>query len=778
MDDERKTQLLSQLIPLHQEPDFPQIFLRMTQDESKNDQFLLKMELNRLTAPTQRVIDLRGKVDGKCREYPHEEIIHYLDDIGIRTFKNLLEQYGHYALGVFEAMQHTQNNLRELRNNPHPPQLPQVRTQIKALQFGYYHDRVEERVYISLPIEIENSDGARCPGMSSNMSLSGIKIRFDHDEAPNIGESLTIYFTGLEKLFANEVLSRGTKYRVLDYQSNDKGLWIRLKLIKLDDEFNQFFKKFLNAYKGRYRVDVIHLLDAIITKSYQQFFLPRSASLPLYFKGEAPPVLHYVLRNDNNQTTLAYWRNEHHQNLLGQLFHKPRMTRISLHDSGKTLIYSFIHSYNRQLYFYSATHDELMEYPALRELFFHFGSGKISWRIFEFQWQRINLSHAFPPQIIPNQPQSFDEKIIKEQLSCLSFMGLLTDITNEHHSAYYHQRFQSDLNPNELAPFGQYRYPIPDINIVAHKYLQLRKETRYQYRSLAEVSKGIKSEIGWITNFSPGGMKIELDNPLPVQTGDEILISLPQFQKLVKTYRLDKLPYRIVNLQNSRQTVHLQALTEQHEGRRFFTQLIANNMDKLDQTPEIHAMEGLSEALRNLYCHELCKHVLYINKEGSRLKLRALAYGEAQSPLDEILCLSREQHSADLTSLMRQEQWHDWLFKPLKALPQEGALSFRLLLALHRKNKQVIAVRRECDFTSRDEVALFVQQALENGSFRYLELKAYRVNRPDTDYIQNEMDYVTHYAIHRAKELEDELWHIFSVVEINDITNEWLALQL
>ena len=43
--------LLDQLIPLVREPDFEEIFARLTHEESRNTQFLLKMELKRKCAP-------------------------------------------------------------------------------------------------------------------------------------------------------------------------------------------------------------------------------------------------------------------------------------------------------------------------------------------------------------------------------------------------------------------------------------------------------------------------------------------------------------------------------------------------------------------------------------------------------------------------------------------------------------------------------------------------------------------------------------------------------
>lgn len=781
MDKDQQQELLGRLIPLHREPDFNQIFERVLAKANKNDKFLLKMELNRLVAPTQRLIDLRGKVDGECTQYQYSNQTHYLDEVGIKTFENLIKKYGHYCNGVYEAMQQTENNFRVMQESNSSPRIKPLPTAIPAIQFGHYHGRVEERMYLSVPLELKAGDEMIYEAMSSNMSMSGMRIRLapDCELALEVDDTITIYFTGLEKEFANPVLGRGTEYQLLASERDEKGLWLRLKIVESDSEFNRFFSQFLTSYKGRYRVDVVNLVEAILTKSYQQFFLAQNNSLPLYFIGDEIPQLRFALANDTNQNILAYWRNEFHQNLLGQLFHSARMARFADKDSGQTLIYSFVHSYERKLFFHSATHEELIEYPTLRQLFFHFGAGKTSWRVFLFQWKKCDSSHGFLPPIIPGQTARHDERQIRSALEGLSLVGSLTDITIDSHAEFYQQRFQSDLNPNDLARFGQYRYPIPAVRVVAQQYLQLRKEERYQYRSLADVGSPYGDEVGWVNDFSIRGLRIELDNPLPLKVGDIITVSLPQFQQLVTRYKLTDLPYKVVNIQHSQRVIHLQAEGQHHQGSLFFSKLIANNLDKLNRAPELKVLEGLSDSLRHIYCHELFKQVLFIERKGSQLALRTLAYGAMPSALDGLCHLSREKKSADLQQIMRPEQWQEWFIQPLKEMEQhQRPITLRLMLAIHRTNQSVIAVRRESDFENRQQASEFVTQAMSNGLFRYIEVRFGRVIRPDTGYIRDELTYMERYATHRVKELETQLWDVYGIAELQDLTAEWQALLL
>ena len=50
-----------------------------------------------------------------------------------------------------------------------------------------------------------------------------------------------------------------------------------------------------------------------------------------------------------------------------------------------------------------------------------------------------------------------------------------------------------------------------------------------------------------------------------------------------------------------------------------------------------------------------------------------------------------------------------------------------------------------------------------------------RTGRPDTDYLSNELSYVSQYALHKAKELEEALWSVTGVGDVVDITEEALS---
>ena len=73
--------IIEELKPMINEPEFNQILNQVAATISKQKRFLLKMELMRLARPCIRLIYLRGLVDGDCQLYEHQGKDHYLDEL-------------------------------------------------------------------------------------------------------------------------------------------------------------------------------------------------------------------------------------------------------------------------------------------------------------------------------------------------------------------------------------------------------------------------------------------------------------------------------------------------------------------------------------------------------------------------------------------------------------------------------------------------------------------------------------------------------------------------
>ena len=130
------------------DPSFDKIFAQATSSLSKPDQFLLKMEMARLSQPVARFIDLRGQVAGDVKPYEHEGKQHFMDSVAIAVFEEEVARHGKYTLAVYEAVMHTENNYKVMQkkqeeqdNNVAVDNKPKSGN--KLIRFASYESRCE-----------------------------------------------------------------------------------------------------------------------------------------------------------------------------------------------------------------------------------------------------------------------------------------------------------------------------------------------------------------------------------------------------------------------------------------------------------------------------------------------------------------------------------------------------------------------------------------------------------------------------------------------------------
>ena len=157
----QQTEILSlaeQLIPAYQADDFDFVLSQLTEGHSPAFRLLVKMELNRIMAPCSRAIDLRGRVQGECREYLLDGLSHWLDDVAFNAYHKNIKKFGAYTEGVWEAMQNTHNNFRimQQRGQRSDRELTSAKSpyELEPVTLGYDLKRKENRLKLSSQVEI------------------------------------------------------------------------------------------------------------------------------------------------------------------------------------------------------------------------------------------------------------------------------------------------------------------------------------------------------------------------------------------------------------------------------------------------------------------------------------------------------------------------------------------------------------------------------------------------------------------------------------------------
>ncbi len=803
--------IIDQLKALTKSAEFEPLFLQLTADLAKSKQFLLKMELKRLAQPCDFFIDLRGHVDGEVRPYNYRDKTHYMDDQAVRLFETGIAQFGQYTLGVYEEVMNADNNFRVMHrketaqrlqsvlqkntltttaSEPEPETSADNNDGIKLIQFGHYISRREERMNFGIDVEVR-FDNNRFMASTSDLSVSGCKLKIPKGREAEVGQHINIAFKGLEQEFTLE-LAHGVDYQLLDIEQQDKFSYWRLKRLADDQEqqFSRFLQQFIHGNKRRYKVNLDNATDAVITKGYEQFFLPHINCLPVFFNlMDKVVTARFALTTDYNKHIWHYFLDEQQQPVLPALLTAKRLNQLLKQDTEQksALLYTFTHAAKGKLYFYSATNIELEESLALRQLFFGFGAGKNSFRVFQLCLLRTSDQDATQHYAIPAGAHQQSEvatrppPLIQGIIKTLRFIVSLTDISQQHSSFWYQQYTYAPEQLRELNQFACRRAAItaPCEAIPVH-YVNLRAESRYLYKTSISIEQGadLPSIQGFSRDFSAGGLQIETEQAVTFSKGQRVLLALPDLQKITNKFQLQQLPYEVMAVSKSKTIMNLRVPpTEQsHPGRLFFQQLIQSNRAKLTLAEETPKYPGMSEALRNMYLKVQNSFAFYVHRKGIRYDVNVVGRGLQLNLLHRLLSLPQGQaDTLQLEPLLQNNAANLQFASQLKNMKRfDAPYSYELYMRLSAGSVDPAKLSSHYDyeFNTEQDKQDFIRQALQQDLLFAFKIFLSRTGRLDADYITKELNYISIYAIHKAKSLEEELWSVAGVGEVLDISAE------
>jgi hypothetical protein len=787
--------------------DFETNFAAMTQHLSKTDRFLLKMELKRLAAPCTRLIDLRGHVDGECRAFEHDERTHFLDDIAIKVFKDNIEFYHGYTFGVYEAVMNTENNFRVIYQNEKSNIGKSVITEnakvfeksqypAKLFTFGPYYNRSEERMNFAIVLELFlDNDKKEYECSSSDISVNGCKFRFNYSNKVTVGQIVNIRFSGLEEEFQFGK-DKTFPFEIKNIQKVDKTQLIGCQRVNESkqsvDSFKQFLQGFIQGNKRRYKVNLDNTINAIQSRSFEQFSLPKSNELPVFIEDSNGVALpRYALTCNNNQSTYQYWQDENRHSTLNCLITADRILRMKKSASlGKQLlVYSFIHKSQGKHYFYTADDQQLNNDISFKKQFLGFAASKSSFAIMQLSIINVDVSKAYSPFTLSNTLTKNNEYLnlpipndAIETLHNIPYVVVVNDISSSTGIKQYQQLSFDNIETARLKSFGHKRLTSALVmDEVGINYKNQRQEPRFKYKTPVELEIEGISCSGKSHDFSILGLKLELDKPSVLNKSDVVYLTFPALQKITSAFELKVLPYEVMRINKKKTVVNLRVYVEKHQhmGRAFFKALINKNRDKL--TPDEYALmiPGLAKALRNIYSRSVTIPSLMVQTSGSRYKLEAIVCGSPQDKLLPVMKqLSDRSAFYNLYPLLNNLQSTNSMTSSLKKMQTDDApIPETLYIAINLDNEmvdQAVTTKLLSELASPMLQKMFISRALSRGLFFCIQMKLSRTDEPDMDHLNPELSYITSYAIHRGKQIEQDIWSVSGVIQLLDITQETL----
>lgn len=789
--------------------DFDTKFSALTKAIPKTETFLLKMELKRLASPCTRLIDLRGLVDGECRTFEYEGRMHFLDELAVKSFEESIAYYGSYTFGVYEAVKNTKNNFRVIYQNEQsgiqsgtPAKstkndeqqiLDKVQYPATFYQFGDYHDRIEERMNFAIPliVTLENDDVIE--STCSDLSISGCKFRFKSETKLVVGQSIRLRFSGLEQEFQFGDDSNFS-YTVCNVITDEVNQLIGVKrTTKQDnDSFSQFLSGFIQGNKRRYKINLDNTINALQGRMFEQFVLPKSNELPVFIELINEELLpRYVLTTNNNQGVFQYWKDEKHLSTLHFLLKKERLAYLKSSSSkGTTLIvYSFIHHNKGQSFFYSADEQELKKNTVFAREFLGFAASKKSFCASELSYLAVDGDNAESPYALSNTLTKKNEYLnlplsedVYSTLDNVPAIVVIKDITHSQMVTDYQSLPFENIDKILLKALGHKRsktsLTIDELGIV---YKNHRQESRFNYITPTVIeADGVKWQ-GNSHDFSTLGLKVELENSAVLNKGDVVNLSFPKLQKITSAFDLNQLPYEVMRINKQKKIVNLRVYVKKHQhiGRSFFKLLIEKNKDKLTTDEYTDLIPGLAKGLRTLYAGKLTSQSLVVQTSGSRYKIETITSSSTKDDLlAEMNQLSDRKDYFNLYPLLNNLQATSLLHANLKKMISgDEPLTNILYIAINHdveRIDQAVTTKLASELGSAKLKKMFISNALKKGNFFCIQTKLSRANEPDMEYLSPELSYISSYAIHRGKQIEQEIWSVAGIVQLIDITKETL----
>lgn len=787
--------------------DFENRFTAMTKHVPKTERFLLKMELKRLASPCTRLIDLRGHVDGKCKAFEHEERTHYLDEVAKKVFTKAFDKYGKYTFGVYEATMNTENNFRviyqkektalaQAQNAPEITKSQEI-TQYPAtfINFGPYHNRLEERMNYAIAIDVSIDGQSPIESISSDISINGIKLRISGASTLSVGQVISLRFKGLETEFQFEKDS-GFSYEIRNIINIDNLQLIGAKRLydkdQRQDGFRQFLQGYIQGNKRRYKINLDNTISALQARSLEQFILPKSSELPVFMQLEGKSLIpKFALTCNNNQETYQYWQDEKRFSTLYCLLTPERIERLkAARNKGKTLlVFSFIHKNQDKVYFYSADEMQLATEPDFIQSFLGFSAAKPSFAVTRLSLIDVDAKLADSgltlSESLTKKNQYLNAPVpedVKTQLKSTAYLVVISSITHADQLSTYQSFSFEGINTTQLKKYGHKRlsraFSVDEVGI---NYRNQRQELRFKYKTPTSIEIDGVQWLGKSHDFSTLGLKIELEKSSVLVKGDIVSITFPELQKITSAFELKNLPYEVMRINKAKTIVNLRVVVEKHQhiGRKFFKALIEKNRDKLTTDEYAMATPGLSKALRNIYSASCNIPSLVVKTSGSRYKVDTIACGDYKSAfLDAMKDLSEREAFFNLYPLLGHPQSMSYITDNLKKMQVTDTPKTALLyISIKDKANSIdkkVSTKFDTELTSDMARKMFIRKALKEGLFFCILTKLSRAAEPDMDYLNPELSYVGSYAIHRGKQLEQEIWSVTGIIELIDVTQEAL----
>ncbi|WP_117235286.1 PilZ domain-containing protein [Vibrio maerlii] len=762
--------LTEKLIPVYRSDDFEFVLNQLTEGEPASLKLLVKMELNKLMAPCQKSIDLRGRVQGEVREYVLDGKTHWFDDVALNAYHKNVQKYGSFTEGVWQILTNTRNNFRVMHQKNKQSQVQGQKVDpafvAEPIRLGFHLQRQENRLKVASQVEITLDNQTNIHGVSVDLSSSGAKFKLPSAFQYQLGDVISVSFTELRQSTNIPGLSKPIEYRILGVDDFSESVRI-IRTLKLTETevIDQAIEKSLQSETKRSQHDNQDKIIRTRTKGYEHAYLKHTCHLPLFFSGKD---LKLAMLTDNNQPLWQYWQDERNQQTIANLFSPNRMeylTRPGMRNSSN-MIYAFNHQHKERQFFYSMMLPEAS--IEQRQLFWHLGSRQDSWKAFRIQIFELSESES--------QALAENTEALRSINEPLTHCGILQEISSKDSASDYLLTERPRLPSSEINPFRHARKIVSQPLCMYFDDKSRRREPRYQFTSpLTVTTTEGKVFNGNTIDLSKHGLSLKLDEPGIFKADDQIKIHFKELQRYDSSVPLSKVPYRVIRTNNHTLQLAILSSGDTVKTTVFLNKLIEHNQEKLKSKKEILPSPELLQSLHACLLDKMVSSPFFVHKDNKVLSTNVIG---VNYPLPEYLKVLSQYSGSQGISLepLFKGKTNSLLATPMKRIVGAEPSFNELYVAVVKSGERIdsIHTRLRQEFKSINERIMFIKKARMLGECFVLRLSGAPVFDSFTKILQQDLLDLTQLNMISARNVEKEIANIIGYGEITDITEEVL----
>ena len=755
------------LIPLLNKANFNDVFDKIFTDESNSDKFLIKMEIHRITQPCIRIIDLREKVTDEIQLYTQGGLEHYLTASTIEYFKETIKLFGGYTIGAYEAVL---NHVQKVKKQNQNKQInPDITNFSEVIQLNSHKTRANARMFFISPITITLANGTEFKASTSNISISGLKIKLS-EKIPCIDdEIINITFTGISSEYMHKSIDNGKKvaYSLVSQEEDNGTLYFYLQIQPEQNDFIEFLKSFIRSNQYKYKIDVQYYYNIALENSLKNSALRSMVTLPIYLNiNNSKPAL-FMLQNTANEQTVNDWR-YNDANQLAFLFSGERLQALIEYTkyASSTTIYCFTYIKNDIEYLLSATEYELQQ-DGTKQLFIKYGKSKLNYRTYHFSLEPYRYHETQSYEITSIKPASF---------SNITHVATITELnTNEIIEEDTREEKQSLNLLNKYVHRGQSTgIKTPIFNLFPE---ELRKEERYKHSSAIKFRADGYFCTGKIIDFSFSGLKVQLDQVPTLTKRSIVRIDFVELQKLTKKIRLTGIQCKAIASSPDR-IYHLQVASEDcfKSMYKFFSLIVQNNPKHFPIIPLKQPKQPVTERLHEVAEISLNNALFFVTTGNGKPKITYSSIPSSATSLKSLFEISTGDNIGhNYIALSNNNLLERILYSPLRNAIKQGIVA-NLELTIYVKKIKLenggwaINSYLDEDFSTDESRRQFILTQKKAGALQILHYRLCSINMPDLSIIESEVSMISNHAEHLEKRIKDVLLSIGAIIEVIDRT--------